>query len=84
MAVKTICNMFELWRMRQLPLQGKIIIFKSLCLSKIASLALVTVNPKNIMDELNKIQKNFLWSNKKGKKKHGTLVHSVMITNLKV
>ena len=76
--------MFELWRMRHLPLQGKIIIFKSLYLFKIAYLALLTISPKNIMDELNKIQKNFLWSNKKGKKKHGTLVHSVMITNLKV
>ena len=69
MAVKTICNMFELWRMRQLPLQGKIIIFKYLYLFKIAYLALLTISTKNIMDELNKIQKNFLWSNKKGKKK---------------
>ena len=84
MTVKTIYNMFELWRMRHLPLQGKIIIFKSLYLFKIAYLALLTISPKNIMDELNKIQKNFLWSNKKGNKKHGTLVHSVMITNLKV
>ena len=68
MAVKNICNMFELWRMRHLLLQGKIIIFKSLLLSKIVYLALLTIGPKSIFDELNEIQKNFLWSNKKGKK----------------
>ena len=68
MAVKNICNMFELWSMRHLLLQGKIIIFKSLLLSKIVYLALLTIGLKSIIDELNEIQKNFLWSNKKGKK----------------
>ena len=48
-------------------------IFKSLALSKIVYLALLTIAPKSIIEELNEIQKKFLWSNKKCKIKHGTL-----------
>ena len=73
MAVKNICNVIKLWRMRHLSLEGKITIFKSLALSKIVYMALLTIVPKSIMEELNEIQKKFLWSNKKCKIKHGTL-----------
>ena len=34
MAVKNICNVIRLWRMRHLSLEGKITIFKSVALSK--------------------------------------------------
>ena len=34
------------------------------------SLALFTIVPKSIIEELNEIQKKFLWSNKKCKIKH--------------
>ena len=47
--------------------------FKSLALSKLVYLALLTIVSKNIIEELNKIKKKFLWSNKKCKIKHGTL-----------
>ena len=70
MTVKNICNVIKLWRMRHLSLEGKITIFKSLALSKIA---LLTIVPKSIIEELNEIQKKFLWSNKKCKIKHGSL-----------
>ena len=73
MTVKNICNVIKLWRMRHLSLEGKITIFKSLALSKIVYLALLTIVPKSIIEELNEIQKKFLWSNKKCKIKHGTL-----------
>ena len=59
--------------MRHLSLEGKIIIFKSLALSKIVYLALLTSVPINIIEELNEIQKKVLWSNKKCKIKHGKL-----------
>ena len=58
--------------MRHLSLEGKIITFKSLVISKIVHLALLTIVPKNI-EELNEIQKKFLWSNKRCKIKHCTL-----------
>ena len=73
MTVTNICNVIKLWRMRHLSLVGKITIFKPLALSKIVYLPLLTIVPKSIIEVLNKIQKKFLWSNKKCKIKHGTL-----------
>ena len=57
--------------MRHLPLQGKMTTFKSLEISKILYLALVTIVPKNIIEELNEFQKTILWSNKKYEIKGG-------------
>ena len=45
---------------RHLSLEGKITIFKSLALSKIVYLALLTIVPKIIIEELNEIQNEFL------------------------
>ena len=44
--IKNICNDIKLWRMRHLSLEGKITIFKSLPISKIEYLALLTIVPK--------------------------------------
>ena len=76
MTVKNICNVIKLWHMRHLSLEGKITIFKSLAFSKIVYLALLTIVPKNIIKELNQIQKKVLWSNKKFK------LNMVMITKM--
>ena len=73
MTVKNICNVIKLWHMRHLSLEGKTTIFRSLALSKIVYLALLTIVPKSIIEELNEIQKKFLWSNKKCEIKHDTL-----------
>ena len=51
--------------MRDLTLEGKVTIFKSLAISKIAHLALVTNIPVSTIDLLIKIQKEFLWGKKK-------------------
>ena len=83
MTVKNICNVIKLWRMRHLSLEGKITIFKSLTLSKILYLALLTIVPKSIIEELNEIQKKFLWSNKICKIKHGTLCNDYKNGGLK-
>ena len=50
MTVKNICNVTKLWHMRHLSLEGKITIFKSLALSKIVHLALLTIVPKSIIE----------------------------------
>ena len=71
-AIKNVCNVIKLWRTRHLSLEGKIITFKSLVISKIVHLALLTIVPKNIIEELSEIQKKLLWSNKRCKIKHGT------------
>ena len=72
-AIENICNVIKLWRFRHLSLEGKLTTFKSLAISKIVYLTLLTIVFKNITEELNEIQKRFLWSNKKFKIKHGTL-----------
>ena len=73
--IKNICNVIKLWRMRHLSLEGKITIFKSLAISKIVYLALLTIVPKNVIFELKEIQNTFLWSNKKSKIKHYNYKH---------
>ena len=65
----------ELWRMRQLSQEEKTI-FKSLAISKIVYLALLTLIPNSILKELKQIQKNFLWGNKRAKRKHDTLCNN--------
>ena len=59
--------------MQNLSLLGKITIFKTLALSKIIHLALVTNVPTETIELLSKIQKEFLWGKNKSKIKHDTL-----------
>ena len=59
--------------MRKRTLKGKIAIFKSLAISEIVHLAIITKVPNTVIEELKQIQKNFLWGNKKAKIKQNTL-----------
>ena len=52
--IAKIENVLKLWRARNLSLEGKITVFKSLALSKITHLALVKTIPPSIIDQLNK------------------------------
>ena len=66
-------NILKLWRMRQLTLKGRIMVFKSLAVYKIIHLLLITKLHSNTIDLLYKIQKSFIWQGKKTKIKHSTL-----------
>ena len=57
--------------MRNLTLEGRIV-FKTLAISKIVLLALLTKIPHQVVKELEKIQKSFLWENSAPKMKHET------------
>ena len=46
-------------------------------------LGFITIVPKNIIEELNEIQKKFLWSNEKCKIKHDTLFNDYKNRGLK-
>ena len=59
--------------MRQLTVEGRIVIFKTLAISKIVYLALLTNTPNIITDELKKIEKKFIWNNSTLKIKQETL-----------
>ena len=58
--LKKIENVLKIWRTRNLKVHGKITIFKTLAISKVIHLALVTNVPHIIIDQLNKIQKDFI------------------------
>ena len=66
-------SILKLWRMRQLTLEGRITVFKSLAISKVVHLLLITKLHNNTIDLMYKIQKNFIWQGKKAKIKHSTL-----------
>ena len=69
--------------MRKLTLEGKITIFKSLAISKIVYLALLTTIPNSVIEELKQIHKMFLWGNKKPKIKHDTSCNKYKDAGLK-
>ena len=58
--ISKIQAVLKLWRMRRFSLEGMIVVFKSLPMSKIIYLSLVINVPNNIVEELLKIQKSFL------------------------
>ena len=59
-------NILKLWRMRQLTLEGRITVFKSLTVSVI-HLLLITKLHNITIDLFHKIQKNFIWHGKNAK-----------------
>ena len=59
--------------MRYLSIEGKIIIFKTLAISKLVNLALLTVSPNHIIEEIAKIQKSFVGDDSPLQLKHETL-----------
>ena len=72
-SVSKIQNVLGLWRNRSLTLEGRVVVFKALAISKIVYLALITNVPEFIIEELCLIQKKFVWLNSKPKIKHETL-----------
>ena len=61
--------------MRNLSIKGKIVVFKTLAISRLVYLALLSVIPDHITDEVTtdevtKIQKSFIWHDSSPKIKH--------------
>ena len=54
----------HVWKSRGLTLAGKILIFKTMALSKILYIATMKVPSELILDELDVIQKEFIWDSK--------------------
>ena len=57
--------------------------FKTLAISKVILLSLVTNVPHVIIDQLNKIQKDFIWNRKHPKIRHFTLCNTYKSGDLK-
>ena len=68
-------NVLDLWEIRNITLEGKIIT-KTLVLSKIPYLTLITSFSKQLIEGMQRIQKAFIWNNLTPKIKHETLCNS--------
>ena len=66
-------KVLNLWRYRNLTLEGQIVVFKSLAISKIIFQALIAPVPTHIIKALEICQTSFLWNNSNSKIKHKTL-----------
>ena len=60
-AITSIHGILKLWRMRVVSIKGKIVVFKTLAISKLVFLALLTVILSHITDKIAKMQKSFTW-----------------------
>ena len=63
-------NNLKLWRLGQLPFEGRIKVF---VVSKDIHLLLINELYENTIDLLHKIQKSFIWQGRNAKIKHSTL-----------
>ena len=70
--------------MQNSTLEEKNTIFKTLAISKIIHFSLVTNVPMQIINELNKIQKEFTWNGSNPKIKHSTLCNKYENGGLKM
>ena len=62
----------KLWRIQQLIIEGKILIFKTPATSKVVHFALVKDVPSSAIAQLEKIQRQFVWKNGDPQLKHTT------------
>ena len=80
--VTDIQQVLNIWKKSNLTLEGKIVIFK-IVISKTVSQSFITTVPKHNINELEKIQKAFLWKNSTPKIKHETLCNDYKAGGLK-
>ena len=71
--VTNIQRVLKIWKIRNLTLESKIVIFKTLAVSKIVFQSMITPVPRHIVNELKRTQKAFLWKSSSPKIKHETL-----------
>ena len=57
--ITDIQRVLKVWKMRKLALEGKIVIFKTIVISKIVFQSFITTVPKHIVNELKKNTKGF-------------------------
>ena len=73
----------KLWKLRNLTIEERIIVFKSLAISKLIHLASVTEIPTTTTNLLTKIQIQFIWKGKNPKIKNSTLCNEYEFGGLK-
>ena len=74
--VDNIENCLNLWSSRDLTLAERIQIFKALAISKAVYISMMKNTPSQFISILDEIQQRFIWSKKRPKIKHSTLIGS--------
>ena len=72
--LKPFSDVIRAWEPRGLSLAGKILVFKALAVSKLVYVCTFENPSTQIIESLNSIQKKFMWSKKRPKIKHSTLI----------
>ena len=72
--LKPLNDVIRTWEPRGLSLAGKILVFKTLAVSKLLYVCTFKNPSTQIIESLNSIQKKFIWSKKRPKIKHSTLI----------
>ena len=62
--------------MKKVTIEGKVLVFHTLAFSEIAHLSIITTVPHLIINQLNNIQKSFIWNIKIPKIKQSALSNS--------
>ena len=68
--VFNIQSVLNLWRYQNLTLEGRVVVFKSLAISKIVFQALIAPVLTHVTKALETVQTSFLWNNSNPKIKH--------------
>ena len=82
-SVANIEQLLAIWSIRSLTTAGRIQVFKSLAVSKILHVAGMNLVPIRVIEQIQKIQKKFIWNGRKPKIKHTTLINEYQDGRLK-
>ena len=72
--LKSVKGVMKTWEQRGLSLAGKILIFKSLALSKLLYASTMKCQNRQILGQINLMHENLIWNEKRPKIKHSTLI----------
>ena len=72
-AITNIHGILKVWKMDSLSIKGKTLVFKTVAISKLVYIAVPTVIPNHIADQVAKMQKCFILNDSSPKIKHETL-----------
>ena len=68
-------QLLAIWSIRSLTIAGRIQAFKLLAVPKILYVAGMNLVPIRVIEQIQKIQKKFIWNGRKPKIKHTTLIN---------
>ena len=72
--ITSVKERLHTWGHRGLTLAGRILIFKSMALSKTVYTSTIVSPPKQFIDLLSSIKQKFIWNGRRPKIKHSTLI----------